>query len=50
MTPVLATKLYPPARRRQLVARPRISGRLDSTLDPGHRLTLVPLTGGLVGV
>ena len=46
MTPVLATKLYPPARRRQLVARPRISERLDSTLDPGHRLTLVSAPAG----
>jgi LuxR family transcriptional regulator, maltose regulon positive regulatory protein len=45
-TPVLATKLFPPARRRQLVARPRVAGRLDTTLDPGHRLTLVSAPAG----
>jgi LuxR family maltose regulon positive regulatory protein len=45
-TPVLATKLFAPARRRQLVARPRLAGQLDSTLDPGHRLTLVSAPAG----
>src|SRR5829696_7367309 len=45
-TPVLATKLFPPARRRQLVARPRIAERLDTTFDPGHRLTLVSAPAG----
>jgi LuxR family transcriptional regulator, maltose regulon positive regulatory protein len=45
-TPVLATKLFPPARRRKLVARPRIAERLDTTLDPGHRLTLVSAPAG----
>ena len=45
-TPVLATKLFPPAPRRQLVARPRVAGRLDTTLDPGHRLTLVSAPAG----
>ena len=45
-TPVLATKLFPPARRRQLVARPRVAERLDATLDPGHRLTLVSAPAG----
>ena len=45
-TPVLATKLFPPARRRPLVARPRLVDRLDTTLDPGHRLTLVSAPAG----
>ena len=45
-TPVLATKLFAPARRRQLVARSRIAERLDSTLDAGHRMTLVSAPAG----
>ncbi|MFI6832172.1 LuxR C-terminal-related transcriptional regulator [Kribbella sp. NPDC050241] len=45
-TPVLATKLFPPARRSELVARPRLAGRLDSTLDRGHRLTLISAPAG----
>ena len=45
-TPVLATKLFVPARRPQLVARPRVAERLDSTLDAGHRLTLVSAPAG----
>jgi LuxR family transcriptional regulator, maltose regulon positive regulatory protein len=45
-TPVLATKLFPPARRTQVVARPRVAERLDSTLDAGHRLTLVSAPAG----
>ncbi len=45
-SPVLATKLFPPARRRPLVARPRLIDRLDTTLDPGHRLTLVSAPAG----
>ncbi len=45
-TPILATKLFPPARRAQVVARPRIVERLDSTLDAGHRLTLVSAPAG----
>ncbi len=45
-TPVLATKLFAPARRAQLVARPRVAERLDSTLDAGHRLTLVSAPAG----
>jgi LuxR family transcriptional regulator, maltose regulon positive regulatory protein len=44
--PVLATKLFVPARRPQLVARPRITQRLDTTLDAGHRLTLVSAPAG----
>jgi LuxR family transcriptional regulator, maltose regulon positive regulatory protein len=45
-TPVLATKLFAPARRRQLVARPRVAERLGTTLDAGHRLTLVSAPAG----
>jgi LuxR family transcriptional regulator, maltose regulon positive regulatory protein len=45
-TPVLATKLFPPARRSGLVARPRLAERLDSTLNRGHRLTLVSAPAG----
>ncbi|HEX8508840.1 MAG TPA: AAA family ATPase, partial [Propionibacteriaceae bacterium] len=45
-TPVLATKLFAPARRPDLVARPRLSGQLDTTLDAGHRLTLVSAPAG----
>jgi LuxR family maltose regulon positive regulatory protein len=45
-TPVLATKLFAPARRLQLVARPRLTGQLDSTLDAGQRLTLVSAPAG----
>ncbi|HEX8631983.1 MAG TPA: LuxR family transcriptional regulator, partial [Catenuloplanes sp.] len=44
--PVLATKLFAPARRAQLVARPRLAERLDTTLDAGHRLTLVSAPAG----
>src|SRR5688572_115306 len=45
-TPVLATKLFAPARRSQLVARPRLAERLDTTLEAGHRLTLVSAPAG----
>jgi LuxR family maltose regulon positive regulatory protein len=45
-TPVLATKLFPPTRRSELVARPRLADRLDSTLNRGHRLTLVSAPAG----
>jgi len=43
---VLATKLFPPSRRADLVARPRLVDRLDSTLNRGHRLTLVSAPAG----
>ena len=46
VTPVLATKLFAPARRPRLVARPRVTDRLAATLDPGHRLTLVSAPAG----
>jgi LuxR family transcriptional regulator, maltose regulon positive regulatory protein len=45
-TPVLATKLFTPTPRKQLVARPRVAERLDSTLDAGHRLTLLSAPAG----
>jgi LuxR family transcriptional regulator, maltose regulon positive regulatory protein len=45
-TPVLATKLFAPARRAQLVGRPRVVERLDATLEAGHRLTLVSAPAG----
>jgi LuxR family maltose regulon positive regulatory protein len=41
-TPVLATKLFVPARRARLVARER----LDSAFDPRRRLTLVSAPAG----
>ncbi|MGH3340108.1 MAG: hypothetical protein ACRDPL_14955, partial [Propionibacteriaceae bacterium] len=46
MVSVLATKLFMPARRPQLVARSRVAERLDTTLDAGHRLTLVSAPAG----
>ena len=45
-TPVLATKLYAPTRRPQVVARPRLIERLHSTLEPDHRLTLLSAPAG----
>lgn len=44
--PVLATKLFAPARRSQIIARARLSERLDTTLEVGHRLTLVSAPAG----
>jgi LuxR family maltose regulon positive regulatory protein len=43
---VLATKLFAPARRSQAVARMRLLEQLDTTLEPGHRLTLVSAPAG----
>jgi LuxR family maltose regulon positive regulatory protein len=45
-TTVLATKLFPPARRSGLVARPWLLERLDGVLMPGHRLALVSAPAG----
>ena len=45
-TPVLATKLYAPTRRPQLVARPRLLEQLDTTLDANNRLALVSAPAG----
>ncbi len=43
---MLATKLFAPALRSQAVARKRLRERLDTTLDPGQRLTLVSAPAG----
>ena len=43
---MLATKLFAPARRSQTVARTRLGEQLDTTLDPGHRLTLLSAPAG----
>ena len=45
-TPVLATKLFAPPRRPQLVARPRLLDQLDATLDANRRLLLVSAPAG----
>ncbi|MDQ6648828.1 MAG: LuxR C-terminal-related transcriptional regulator [Actinomycetota bacterium] len=45
-SPVLATKLFAPALRPQLVARPRLAEQLDTTLEAAHRLTLVSAPAG----
>jgi LuxR family maltose regulon positive regulatory protein len=45
-TTVLATKVFAPARRPLLVARPRLIDRLDAALDPGRRLTLISAPAG----
>jgi LuxR family maltose regulon positive regulatory protein len=45
-TPVLATKLFVPARRPQLVVRPRLIQRSEVALVPGHKLTLVSAPAG----
>ncbi len=44
--PVLATKLFAPTRRPQLVARPRLIEQLDTTLNENNRLTLVSAPAG----
>ena len=43
---MLATKLFPPTPRSGLVARPRLAEQLDSTLNRGHRLTLISAPAG----
>jgi LuxR family maltose regulon positive regulatory protein len=43
--PILATKLYPPPRRR-IVIRPRLGGRLNEGLAAGRKLTLVSAPAG----
>lgn len=44
--PVLATKLFLPIRRPQLVARSRLVDQLDGTLDASNRLTLLSAPPG----
>ena len=43
---MLVTKLFAPPRRPLLVARPALAARLDTLLDPGHRLGLVSAPAG----
>ena len=43
---MLVTKLFAPTRRPLLVARPGLAARLDTLLDPGHRLGLVSAPAG----
>ena len=45
-TTVLATKLFVPARRPLLVARPRLIERLDGALEPGRKLLLISAPAG----
>jgi len=45
-TTVLATKLFVPARRPQLVARPRLIDRLDGALEPRRKLSLISAPAG----
>ena len=43
---MLATKLFSPTRRSELVTRPRLAELLNGTLRRGHRLTLVSAPAG----
>lgn len=43
---MLATKFYTPTRRPDVVVRRRLTARLDPTLEPGRRLTLVSAPAG----
>lgn len=43
---MLATKLFPPRPRSELVARPGLAAQLDVTLLRGHRLTLISAPAG----
>ena len=43
---MLATKLFPTTPRSELVARPGLAEQLDSTLNRGHRLTLISAPAG----
>lgn len=45
-SPVLATKLFVPPPRAQLVERRRLLDQLDSTLEESHRLTLLSAPAG----
>jgi len=44
--PLLATKLYTPPPRKELVPRPRLLQRLDEGLQPGVRLVLISAPAG----
>ena len=43
---LLATKLFSPARRPNLIRRARLTTRLNAGLQNGHRLTLISATAG----
>src|SRR5688500_15217232 len=45
-SPLLATKLHVPPPRPQIVARPRLLGRLGSAADAGRKLALVCAPAG----
>jgi LuxR family transcriptional regulator, maltose regulon positive regulatory protein len=45
-SPILATKLYVPAPRPKIVARPRLIERLNEGLALGHKLTLISAPAG----
>ena len=45
-TPVLATKLFVPALRPQVIPRPRLIARLREGLRPGRKLTLISAPAG----
>jgi ATP/maltotriose-dependent transcriptional regulator MalT len=44
--PILATKLYIPSPRPNIVARPRLVERLNDGLAAGHKLTLISASAG----
>ena len=46
VTPVLATKLYAPALRPDMVTRPRLIACLNDGLARGHKLTLISASAG----
>lgn len=45
-TPLLTTKLYTPPARPNLVARPRLTNKLEDGIRLGHRLTLISAPAG----
>src|SRR5512137_3057584 len=45
-TPILATKLYIPPPRPQVVLRPRLIERLNEGLSAGRKLTLISASAG----
>ncbi|MDX1520541.1 MAG: LuxR C-terminal-related transcriptional regulator [Anaerolineae bacterium] len=45
-TPILATKLYTPPARPELVPRPRLIARLEESLGAGYKLTLISAPAG----
>jgi len=45
-TTVLTTKLFAPAKRPSLVARPRLIDRLDAVMEPGRKMSLISAPAG----